>query len=403
MTKSEFTYLQSIVTQEQLRTSDALASVLKKHSSRTRNLTEMLSQLSSKMTILDSRVYDLEEVNITTKQSLNTLATKEHYIERQLVTLLKDLNTTLTELLSMQNTVSQDQLRISDELVSLINNYSSNVRNVSEMLLQLKSHVTILDSYVYDFREDVNSTINRSLKTIAALESNNEKQFETLSNDLKTTQNRLSFLQTTISQDQFGTSNQQVLLTKSESTILRSVSEISQLKSLTTSLDSRIHVLEKEYISKKNSGVRLVDGNFTGEGRVEVTYNGQWGTVCDDSFTDTNAQVVCRQLGYEWNGAIQKQRAPYGQGTGAIVLDNVSCRGTEKSIASCQHNGFTKENCVHSEDVGVVCFSVRLTGGSSSREGTVVVTLGNTEGSVCDDHWDTDEARVVCRMLGYTG
>lgn len=47
--------------------------------------------------------------------------------------------------------------------------------------------------------------------------------------------------------------------------------------------------------------------------------------------------------------------------------------------------------------------SVRLTGGSTSNEGRVIVTLGNTDGSVCDDSWDNNDARVVCRMLGYHG
>ena len=87
-----------------------------------------------------------------------------------------------------------------------------------------------------------------------------------------------------------------------------------------------------------------------------MNYNGEWGTVCDDGWDDTDAGVVCRQLGFGSSGTAIGL-AGFGQGSGSIWLDNVICSGSESTLASCGHLGVNiTRSCSHSEDAGVRCY-----------------------------------------------
>ncbi|XP_067857131.1 ectonucleoside triphosphate diphosphohydrolase 4 isoform X1 [Heptranchias perlo] len=170
------------------------------------------------------------------------------------------------------------------------------------------------------------------------------------------------------------------------------------------------------------------------EGRIEVYYNGEWGTVCDDEFTFATANVICKELGF-----IQAENwvpgAKYGRGEGPIWMDNIRCTGSETTLAACSSNGWGVTDCKHTEDAGVVCSERRVPGfkftntfmndvedgqlqvedvrikgvfGASRKrmpvtEGYVQVKQGGEWKQICDSDWTPSNSRVICGMFGFPG
>ena len=95
-------------------------------------------------------------------------------------------------------------------------------------------------------------------------------------------------------------------------------------------------------------------GILAQRGRVEVFHNGVWRTVCDDDWDLTDANVVCRQLGFQ-EAVAAKTSAHYGMAKGKIWMDNVRCTGNESLLTECPRHNWGKHNCGHGEDAGVIC------------------------------------------------
>ena len=81
----------------------------------------------------------------------------------------------------------------------------------------------------------------------------------------------------------------------------------------------------------------------------------EWGSICDDGWSNEDAKVVCHQLGYPSEGAVAIGGAYYGEGSGPVVLRRMECKGTEGTIDNCSFEGPFHTNCGHSQDASVNC------------------------------------------------
>ena len=105
--------------------------------------------------------------------------------------------------------------------------------------------------------------------------------------------------------------------------------------------------------------VRLVDGSAPNEGRVEVYYQGQWGSICDlhgvDDWNGDAANVVCRQLGYK---SMYQVSNDVDRGSSRVILANLSCSSLDSSLAACQHDNMDSTTAcsgVSDSVAGVAC------------------------------------------------
>lgn len=126
--------------------------------------------------------------------------------------------------------------------------------------------------------------------------------------------------------------------------------------------------------SCSHGDLRLRGGRSQLEGRVEVCRYGLWGTICDSGWDSRDAGVVCRQLGYAYEGksqlllsfvsiilvflgAIARHNAYYGRGYVSIRMSSVGCTGTETRLVNCYFSTYISYYCDHYDDAGVTCLS----------------------------------------------
>ena len=101
---------------------------------------------------------------------------------------------------------------------------------------------------------------------------------------------------------------------------------------------------------------------------MQVSRHGFWGDVCLGEYTDKEARVACRTMGFKGGRAYggYNNKYPYGSSwvtktiyaRRPVWISELSCNGTENSLEDCeiQQWGIPIDSC--SEGAGVICYNV---------------------------------------------
>ncbi|CAM9454652.1 unnamed protein product [Bubo scandiacus] len=159
-------------------------------------------------------------------------------------------------------------------------------------------------------------------------------------------------------------------------------------------------------------------------GRLQVFYNGTWGSVCSNSMTPKTVSLACKFLGCGDRGTLET-RLPYGKMSGPAWLDRVECGERNNFFWQCPSTPWNPQSCDDLQDeTHITCNGrwpemtlvpkaacpnttsctdrekIRAVGGENGCSGRVEIWHHGSCGTVCDDSWDMQDAEVACRQLG---
>ena len=163
-------------------------------------------------------------------------------------------------------------------------------------------------------------------------------------------------------------------------------------KNATSHIIVHMYVNFKTGLSSCGDGdIQLVGGESEREGRVEICYNGVWGTVCaDSSWNEVNANAVCQQLGITYQRALPINDSHFGAGDGPILLENLWCSEEHSNLSQCVDFMYIggRHHCEHT--AGVICMDEVMMSTSTEEvpTATVYVTTANMS---CDSTYKSHD------------
>ncbi|XP_047665710.1 antigen WC1.1-like, partial [Tachysurus fulvidraco] len=150
--------------------------------------------------------------------------------------------------------------------------------------------------------------------------------------------------------------------------------------------------------------VRLSGGSEC-QGEVEIYLSQDWRRVLLDSWSLSEASVLCRQLGC--GSVLNYCSSPSTTEHKHMCVTGFSCSGCEEHLRNCSSAQAEPVNCSSGEQLYITCSgkrpqmssSTRLVGSGGDCAGRLEVFHSGSWGTVCDDSWGIEDVQVVCRQL----
>ncbi|XP_049333117.1 deleted in malignant brain tumors 1 protein-like isoform X10 [Astyanax mexicanus] len=155
-------------------------------------------------------------------------------------------------------------------------------------------------------------------------------------------------------------------------------------------------------LASHEGGVRL-SGGMECEGEVEVFFRQDWRRVLLDSWSESEASVVCRQLGC--GSVLNTSSSSSSSPEHSLCVTGFNCSGSEAHLRNCSSSQAV--NCSSTVQLYITCSgtsntvhsSIRLVGSGGDCAGRLEVFHSGSWGTVSDELWDIEDAQVVCRQL----
>lgn len=97
-------------------------------------------------------------------------------------------------------------------------------------------------------------------------------------------------------------------------------------------------------------------------GLVEVSGPKGWSEVCHHGWDDTDAGVVCKELGFKSGVALHNgTRGSVRMSLGfSDAFYRFKCKGNEKRLLNCSHLDYYWQSCVDGSLAGAICYNTSL-------------------------------------------